>query len=224
MRLKNQQEGYTLIELIVATTIIAILLVGIMTFLTTTMINNSVRNARADLLREAQLTLDVVTRDIRLSANVDAANRLEDPNSPDEGDIEGFGWNSDNDTLVLATAVEDNDRNIVFQDQAHYITEKNNIVYYIQNGNLYKRTIAADIEGNRLSTTCPEDLADNDCRPDIRLAENVQNFTVRYFDALNQEVNPDQARSVEITLILHKRRYGRDVTAEYSTRTVFRNE
>lgn len=211
-------------ELLVATVIMSVLIVGIMTFLTTTMVNNSVRNARADLLREAQLTLDVLTKDIRLSANVDAANRLEDPNSPDAAETEGFGWVADSDTLVLATAVEDTDRNIIFQDEAHYITEKNNIVYYIQDGNLYKRTIAADIDGNRLSTTCPEAAATSSCRADTKLAENVQNFSVRYFDAINQEVEPDQARSVEITLALHKRQFSRDVTAEYTTRTVFRNE
>lgn len=211
-------------ELIVATAITSVLVVGIMTFLTTTMVNNSVRNARADLLREAQLTLDVLTKDIRLSANVDAANRLEDPNSPDEGEEEGFGWISDSDTLVLATAVEDTNRNIIFQDEAHYITEKNNIVYYVQDGNLYKRTIAADIPDNRLTTTCPESAASSSCRADTKLVQNVQEFSIRYFDTLDQEVDPDNARSVEATLSLSRKRFGRDVAVKYTTRTVFRNE
>src|SRR5690606_38574621 len=128
--------GFTLIELLVAIGVTSIVLIGMTAFLVNTMVGNSVREARADLLREAQLALDVMVKDIRLSANVDDNNRIIDTNSPNAASTSGLGWESNAGTLVLATAVEDTDRNIVFQDATHYITEKNNIIYYVQNDTL----------------------------------------------------------------------------------------
>ncbi len=218
------EHGYTLMELVVATAVAGILLLGIMTFLTTTLVNNSIRSARADLLREAQLTLDVLTRDIRLSANVDETNRWEDDFSPDADITNGLGWVSDESTLVLATVAEDIDRNILFQDATHYITHKNNNIYFVDNGSLYKRTLAAPIDNNRSASTCPADEASPSCPADRRLVQNVRSFTVRYFNSMDEEVAASMARSVEVSLSLQATKYGREVTADYTTRTVFRNE
>lgn len=219
----RNQRGFTLIELLVAIAISGLVLVGIGTFLTNSMVDNSIRGARADLLREAQLSLDILTRDIRLSANADEANRIEDLHSPNAAATNGRGWLSGSDVLVLATAAEDNDRNIIFQDATHYITEKNNIVYFVEDGTLYKRTLALDVPNNRLSTSCPE-ADDDDCRADIQLVEGVAAFQIRYYSNINEEVEPARARSIELTLSLQKIKFGREVNAEYTTRTVFRNE
>ena len=221
---KLNEQGYTLIELITAVTISSILLVGMLGFLVNSIANNSVRSARADLLREAQLALDVIVKDIRLSAVVDTNNRIEDSNSPDAVATGGLGWESDSDTLVLATAVEDTSDNIVFADAAHYITEKNNIVYYINDSKLYKRTIAADIPDNDFITSCPPNLATTLCPADRLSIDNVQNLVFRYFDATDAEVDPANARSVEVELNLHDTKFGRPVDVSYKTRTVFRNE
>lgn len=222
-RLKDS-DGYTLLELIVAITISSMLLVGIMTFLVNSLVGNSVRSARADLLREAQLALDVMVKDIRLSANVDDNNRWEDDNSPNADTLDGLGWVSDEDTLVLATAVEDTSGNVIFQDATHYITEKNNLVYFVQDGILYKRTLAADVPDNRSTTSCPESLATASCPADRLSVKDVESLQFRYYDAENNEVAPSVARSVEVTLALHAVKYGRDVNVTYSTRSVFRNE
>lgn len=222
--MSKDSHGFTLVEMLVAIAITGLVMVGVMTFLVTSTVNNSVRGARADLLREAQLSLDVLGRDVRLSANSDPANRIEDPNSPDAETTNGLGWSSNSSTLVLATAAEDNDRNIIFQDATHYITEKNNIVYFVDNGILYKRTLAADVPNNRMRTSCPEALSSAICPSDTKLIEGVTGFSVNYHNSLNQEVEPAQARSIEVKLTLQKQKYGREVNAEYSTRMVFRNE
>lgn len=224
MKLQASNKGFTLIEIIVATMVSTLLLIGILTFLTATLVNNSVRQARADLLREAQLALDTITRETRLSANVDETNRIEDPNSPNAEEQDGLGWVSDSDTLVLATAVEDNNRNIIFQDATHYITEKNNNIFYLDNGNLYRRRIAADIDGNSEKTSCPPDAATGGCPADVRLVQNVNSFEINYYNAMDEEVDPSEARSIELTLSLRAVKYGREVNVQYNTRTVFRNE
>ena len=211
-------------ELIVATALMSILLVGIMSFLVTTITNNAVRGARADLLREAQLSLDVMVKDIRLSAHAFEANNIDDDNSPNAATTNGLGWESDADTLVLATAAENTSGNILFSDPAHYLTLKNNIIYYVSDSTLYKRTLAADNPNNRAVTSCPPDEATGSCPADRLSVANVDSLTFRYFDGENNEVSPSLARSVETTLSLQTERYGREVDVTYSTRTVFRNE
>lgn len=221
---KKRQDGFTLTELLVAISVTSLLFVGIMTFLVTTLADNSVRQARADLLRETQLTLDSLTKDIRLSANVDDKNTVADSNSPDAATKFGRGWESNANTLILSKSVEDNDKNIVFQDAAHYVTEKNNIVYFLNDRVLYKRTIAANVANNRNTTSCPKTSSSATCPADVELVHNVESFNLRYFDGMNDEVNPDEARSVETTLVLLKEKYGKQIKATYTTRTVFRNE
>lgn len=218
------QKGFTLTELLISIAITSILLVGIMSFLVTTLADNSAQKAKADLLRETQLTLDAMTKDIRLSANANETNSVIDYNSPDAVATSGLGWASNENTLVLSKSVEDEDRNIIFQDETHYITEKNNIVYFTDNGNLYKRTLAVEVDNNRSTTSCPESIATEECPKDVRLVQNVESFQLRYFDGLNNEVNPDLARSVEATLVLSVIKYNQEIRADYTTRMVFRNE
>jgi prepilin-type N-terminal cleavage/methylation domain-containing protein len=221
---KLTEHGFTIVELLTAIAISTIILIGMMTFLVNSMVNNSVRSAKADLLREAQLALDVIVKDVRLSAIVDINNRIQDSNSPDAVATGGLGWESSSDTLVLATAVEDTSNNIVFADAAHYITEKNNIIYYVNDAKLYKRTLAADILNNKFITSCPPELASPSCPADRLSIEGVQNLVFRYYDSANNEVDPSIARSVEVELSLYKVKFGKPVDVSYKTRTVFRNE
>jgi prepilin-type N-terminal cleavage/methylation domain-containing protein len=222
---KLNSRGYTIIEMITASAIASIVLVGMLSFMVTSIVNNSVNSARADLLREAQFALDVIVKDVRLSAGVDTNNRIEDENSPNAIATAGLGWESDSDTLVLAIAAEDNSDNIIFADAAHYITEKNNIIYYISDDSkLFKRTLAADLPDNDFTLSCPPELATADCPADRLSIENAQNLVFRYFDATDTEVDPASARSVEVELTLHDVKFGRPIDVSYKTRTVFRNE
>src|SRR5690606_12152635 len=101
---------------------------------------------------------------------------------------------------------------------------KNNIIYYVQDGTLYKRMLAADVPDNAIVTSCPPDEATGSCPADRLSVKDVDALTFRYFNANDEEVEPSLARSVEATLSLRTRQYGRDVHVTYSTRTVFRNE
>lgn len=216
-------KGFTVVEMVAAVAITGILVVLIMTFLVNTIVNNSIRTAQADLLREAQLTLDLLARDVRLSANVDANNRWPDNNAPD-APTDLFSWESGQDTLILAIAAQNTAREVLFEDAVHYITLKNNSIFYLQNGALYRRILAANHPDNRSRTTCPGSAASSSCPADTKLINDVTDFSVRYYNNDNEEVEPENARSVELSLTLSQIKYGRSITAEYSTRTVFRNE
>lgn len=221
MKRLTDSKGFTILEVMVATMITGALVVLIMTFMVNAVADNITATAKADMLREAQLTLDSVGREIRLSANADENNRWEDANAPDPDD--DFSWESDADTLVLATAAINSSGNILFSDPLHYVSNKNNNIYYVSNGTLYKRTLADPVAGNTATTSCPVNASDS-CPDDRVLVHNVQSFQVRYFDNQNVEIEPSEARSVELTLTMQRVRYGKAIDASFTTRTVFRNE
>lgn len=216
-------KGFTLIETIIALTVTSLLIFIIINFMTNSIVQYSVTEARASLLNQAQNGLDVIGNDIRLSGNADAKNRWEDTNAPG-APTDLFSWTSDNDTLVLATAVEDASSNIIFADPALYISEKNNNVYFISNGKLFKRTLASPVAGNTRTTTCPEQNASPACPADRELLSNVETFSVKYFNDQNQEVTPTDARSIELFVKLAQNKYNQQISTEYTTRMVFRND
>lgn len=216
----RSSKGYTVAELAIALSVTSILIIIIIGFMTSSLTQYTTDTTRANLLNSAQVGFDVATSDIRLSANADQNNRWPDSNAPG-GD---FSWSSDSDTLVLARAAEDEDGNIIFADPAEYISYKNNVVYFLENGTLYKRTIAGPDAANTAVTTCPAASANASCPADRVILENVIAFEVRYYDEQDQTVSPAEARSIELNARLEKEQFGQPVTVDYTTRMVFRND
>lgn len=224
MKLKKlDSHGVTLIELLVTCTIVAILSIVVVNFLGDWVAQHAVSTTRTSLLSDAQTALDTITDTVRLSSSADQNNRWQDQYAPGAPSNQ-LSWQSDADTLVLATAVVDTSNNIVFSDPANYTSQKNNTIYYVQNGSLYQRILAAPVANNKSKTTCPVTSASTSCSADRTLAENVQSFAIKYYNNLNQEVIPTNARSIEISLTLQKTAYKQSVSQTYSTRMVFRNE
>lgn len=213
-------RGFTLIEVLVATIVATILLTAILAFLTQRVAQNAQQSARDDMLRDTQLTLNVMMDDVRHGANANEENRWPDPHHP-EGE---YGWSSDEDTLVLSRPAVDSDNNFIYRDPFTYVPYKNDIIFFVEDQTLYKRTLAADTEGdgeNAANSTCPESTSG--CQSDAQLAENVNSLDLRYIDADGNDVEPNEARAVEAALELTDTVYGNDITVDYSTRGVFRN-
>jgi type II secretory pathway component PulJ len=221
--MKHGQDGFTITEVVIATVLVAGMVAVITGFGLTTLRSYSINAARAEILSDANLAIEVINRDIRLSANVDVNNRWEDPHAPGAPDDE-LSWESSDDTLVLVTAALDENRDIIFSDSSRYITEKNNHIYYVQDGELRRRVIASPHEDNAVSSTCPPEQASESCRADSVFAENVTTFSVEYIDRQGEPTTPDNARSVEIVLGLSADRFGQTLEVFQETRMVFRNE
>ncbi len=216
------RSGFTLIEAVIATAVVGLLAVLIMNFLTNTLVDSVYKGARRDLLDEAQLTLDEMNQDIRFASNVDEQNRWPDDNAPGApSDL--YSWESDDNTVILASPTVDSNNEFIYQDPFAYITNKNNLIYFVENGTLYRRTLAADVSGNSAETTCPPGNA-SDCPEDSKLAEGVTNFHIDYFNANDQAVSPSEARSIRVSLRLQREKYGRTLSVGYEIRSVFRNE
>src|SRR5687767_12830067 len=109
MKLRNlakPQAGLTLVELMVATAIISLLVILMMNFVAGRIADNARKNAVSDLQLQTQLTLDIINRDIKHSANVDDVNRWGDNYSP-ASPGNNYGWSSDADTLMIAKPATD---------------------------------------------------------------------------------------------------------------------
>lgn len=223
MKIKLGSRGFTIVELLVVISVTTILVIVVTSFMMVNLRESTLATARANMLRETQQSLDLAANDIRLSANADANNRWADVNSP-SGASNQFSWQSNSSTLVLAAAAEKNDGSIIFADAKNYITEKNNIVYFVKDGTLYKRTIASPVADNKDKTTCPMNLASANCQADKPLLQNVSAFTVLYKDGQNNNVSPTDARSIELNVTTNKKIYSKTLSVNYKTRMVFRND
>lgn len=217
----HQQNGMTIIELLVAITVSVLLSTVIMGFVADQLRSSVIADAKEGLLTDAQNGLDKVNYDIRLSANADQNNRWADPHAPIAGN--DYSWASNSSTLILATAAQDASHNILFDDQSKYITNKNNLIYFVSNGTLYRRTLASTNPANSADTTCPAASASSSCPADKVILENVTAFTVSYRDGNDNTVTPTDARSIILQITLKVRKYTQDISATYQTRMVFRN-
>jgi type II secretory pathway pseudopilin PulG len=220
-RLNN--EGFTLVEALVVLVVMTAMVLVITNFMLGNTEQSVLASNRDTILKETEQSLDLAANDIRLSANADLNNRWPDPNSP-SGTANEFSWQSNGTTLVLATAAQDKSGNILFSDSKNYITQKNNLVYFVQNGTLYKRTIAAAVSGNSAVTSCPAASASQSCPADKELLHNITSFSVQYLNSQNQTVAPTSARSIELSVTVSKSVFGQPQTASYTTRMVFRND
>ncbi len=218
---RSDQRGMTLVELTITIVLTMTVSTGVIIFMISGIRTFSTASAKANLLGEAQTAMDKISNDVILSATADYNNRIDDANSPVGGNPNG--WVSDADTLVLAAAVENSAGDILYADPAQYISHKNNVIYYLSSGKLYRRMLAAPVTGNKATTTCPPTSNTAGCPRDSLVLNDVTSFVVTYRDHLNQTVVPDEARSVEVSVTLQSKAYS-SAKVSYKTRTVFRND
>ena len=210
-----------MVELLVATVVISTLIILMMNFVGGRIAGNARLNAISDLQLQTKLTLDVINRDIKHSANVDDQNRWADSYSPTSPGND-YGWVSDNSTLIIARPASNSNNTILYEDPQTYISYKDDLIYFVSNNTLYKRILAAEVANNKAQTTCP--AGTSGCAEDIKLADNVSSFAVTYYDGNDDIVSPTIARSVAVTIRAERTIFGRQLSEEQTIRTVFRNE
>ncbi len=213
-------KGYTLVEIIVVLAVTGLLATVVTTFFVSNLTGFANLSTRADLLSQAQVTLDAISADIRSSASADQNNRVEDYNAP--GGL--LSWQASSTTLILATAAENSAGDILFADAARYISHKNNVIYYLNDKAVYKRVLGVQVAGNEAANGCSTISVVDVCPADKKILQDVTEFSVKYFNGENVEVAPEDARSVEVSTTLNQQKSRQNIDVSYKTRTVFRND
>ncbi len=217
---KTGQSGFTLVELLVVMIIMGILSLSLANFIATWLQASNLAQNRSTLLYTAENALDTMTQDIQLSGDADLNNRYPDPYAP--GGL--YGWTSGPQVLVLAKVAVDKYNNVIYSDSAKYISLKDNEIYFLSGSTLYRRTLSSGNASDVAVTTCPAADATPSCPPDTVIANNVSNLNFSYYDANENIVAPDDARSIQAAITVFQKSGVKTITASYTTRMVFRNE
>ena len=219
-KLQLSSDGFTLVELLVVTIIIGIIGLSLANFIATWLQEATYSQARSNLLSTAEGAMDKITADIRLSGDADDNNRWPDTYGPSGQ----YSWASGSKVLVLAKVAEDSSSNIIYTDPAQYITQKDNEVYYLSGTTLYRRTLKSTSPNDAATTTCPAANASSTCPADTIIATGVTSLSFSYYDLNGATATPSSARSVQVAITLSQTSGAKTISANYSTRMVFRNE
>jgi prepilin-type N-terminal cleavage/methylation domain-containing protein len=215
----KDSRGFTLPELMVSISLIAIISVSLLAIITNYFVTITRNNTMIDMTVDSQNLLRSAVEELRYGAGVRDSNTITDPNSPG-------GWNTSNANFVIIIAVPavDGNRDYIIDTStgSPYINE---LVYFKQGTVLYKRTLAnPSATGNSLMTSCPQALASASCPADKKLHANVNDMVFTLYDQDNNTtVDPLLARSVKIDLLMYRDTFGTPLTLDNSIRTTLRN-
>lgn len=220
IRYRLNQAGVTIVELLVVIGMASVLL---LTFTTIGiyLYGDTVRSSLyAQLGTESQTVLRSVVEELRQSSSVRTANANADANAP------SGGWTTSNSNLILiiSTPAVDTANNFILNNDTGN-PYQNEIVYFTNGTNLYKRIIAdAAATGNAEKTTCPQVSASSACPPDIQMTNNFKSLNFIFYDQDDTVTTtiPD-ARSIKLLIQLERRTFGKTLQFDNAMRMTIRN-
>lgn len=216
----NRSSGFSIVELNLSITIMAILLVSLLAVFANFFVIMTRTNVLVDMTVDSQGLLRTMVEELRYGAGVRQSNTIADSNAP------AAGWDTSNADFVIVVAVpaQDSNRNYIIDPDtgSPYLNE---LVYFKDGKTLYKRALAnPNASGNSLKTSCPASLATASCPADRKLVENLDTMVFTLYDQDNATTtNPLLARSVKIDLGLMKDSFGTPLTYANSVRITLRN-
>lgn len=212
---KFNQAGFTIPEL-VTVMIIAPLLASLIIFYGFNFWRTgALQQADNETLVTRLNAGDYVRENIGESSGLIIQNSLEDSNAlnPDPAQPSGTYWipihavsntnypvGTDNTTtplLYFQKFSTDSSRNIIYDDVIPYEDE---FVLYLNGSTkqLLARSIANPLApGNQLKTTCPPEIAGQDCPADKVVAEEVESVDVRYFSRNGTVIDYESSTEID---------------------------
>ena len=218
--IKQNQSGYTLVELNMSIAVLGIILVSILAIFTNYFVIIIRNSSLLQMSVDSQALLRVMTEELRYGAGVRETNTITDPNGP------VGGWNTSNTAFVIITAVpavDTADQYIINPDTGTpYLNE---LVYYKLGSDMYKRSLAnPSATGNKMQTSCPEAAASPTCPKDIQLISNVNTMDFVLYDQDDiATTSPIAARSIIFNISMVRDTFGSPLTHSNSIRTTLRN-
>lgn len=219
-KIRDNTDGFTLVELNMSITILAIILVSMLAVMMNYFVIITRNSVSTEMTLASQNLLRTLSEELRFGAGVRQTNTLSDSNAP------VGGWNTSNTSFVIITALP------AFDTSNQYIIDPatgrpylNEMVYFKQGTTLYKRALAnPSATGNKLKTSCPSNLATSTCPVDVKLVDDVSNMVFTLYDQDDVIVtDPLLARSVKIEVFLSHETFGQPLTLNNSIRSTLRN-
>ncbi len=174
----------------------------------------------ADLAVESQLLLRAIVEDTRLADSLSSSNAIADPNAPSGGWI----TNDPSNVLIIDTPAIDVSRNIIY-NTATTLPYSNEVIYYATGSSMYRRVLKESAAvGSIAKTTCPPASATSTCPADKLYTRYLTDLSFTFYDDNNvTTANAASARSVQISVNVKRKIYGRDITFNNTIRTTMRN-
>jgi len=219
-RLDRSQAGFTLVELMISVTVMAIIGVVFLGLTANYFVVITRNNELSEMTVNSQNLLRTTVENIRFGDGVRQTNQISDPHAP------AGGWNTSNSLFVIVIAVP------AVTSGHQYIIDPNTgspymneLVYYKSGTNLMERKLAnSSAAGNTVITSCPASLASQSCPADTQLATYVSSMTFTMYDQdAVQTSDPTVARSIQINLTMQRNAPGQPLNLDTSTRVTLRN-
>jgi len=136
-KLRSAQAGFTLVEVTVAVTVMALVAVVFLGVVTNYLVIIARNNELSEMTLTSQNLLRSTVENLRFGDGVRQTNTISDPNAP------GGGWNTSNTSFVIILAVPavDTSHNYII-DPATGSPYMNELVYYKTGLTLMKRSLA----------------------------------------------------------------------------------
>ena len=214
------QQGMTMVELLVAISIATILASVILAINLNFFGNVAQSQITSELAVESHFVLQTMIEDIRLADAIASSNTLSDSNSP------AGGWiTSDSGNILVIDSPATNSSNDVIYDASTGYPYRNELVYFISGGALYRRTLKnTAAAGNTAVTTCPAAIASSSCPADKKYTTYISDMTLAFYDTDNAvTANPSLARSLKVGLTLNRKSFGKPIVFNNSIQTTLRN-
>jgi hypothetical protein len=228
----RSEGGFTIIEVLIVGPIFIVTCAVFLSFMLSLFADLNAKSVRLGLKVDSQSALNEIHDDLYYAVAFNGTNTITDPNSPPGG------WDAStqaNTFIVNEVALDKNreqsTRQIVYVEDSPYPCDSdfiyqndysmNNVVYFVSNGILYRRTLIPDQTPNCTptfrKTTCPAASATPACPGDTMLVENVKSLTVAYYDLGNNLITNSwadigRAQRIQLTLTLEKPSSGNPIT------------